>query len=270
MGPGSFSPTARPYVERAVEAAERDPRIVGLTLGGSAAAGGVDEYSDLDFVVVCRDEAQPALLAEAERFARGLGGLLASFTGEHVGEPRLLVCLYAPPLLHVDLKFVALGDLGRRVEDGVVLWERDVGSLERAMAASPATWPQPDLQWMEDRFWVWVHYVAGKIGRGELFECLDAYAYFRSVVFGPLLAVGRGVRPQGVRRLERYAGDAVPELQATVGDHSREGCLRALRASVGLYTRLREQMDDGRLVRREEAEAASREYVDEVAATTAG
>ena len=270
MEPASFSPTARPYVQRAVEAAERDPRIVGLTLGGSAVAGGVDEYSDLDFVVVCRDEAQPALLAEAEQFARGLGSLLASFTGEHVGEPRLLVCLYGPPLMHVDLKFVALGELRRRVEDGVVLWERGAGTLGRAMAASPASWPQPDLQWIEDRFWVWVHYVAGKIGRGELFECLDACAYFRSVVFGPLLAARRGVRPQGVRRLERYAGDALPELEATVGDHSREGCLRALRASVGLYTRLRGEMDDGHLVRRADAEAASREYVETIAGTPPG
>jgi hypothetical protein len=163
-----------------------------------------------------------------------------------------------------------LGEVGRRVEDGVVLWERDAGTLGRAMAASPAMWPQPDLQWIEDRFWVWVHYVAGKIGRGELFECLDACAYFRSVVFGPLLAARRGLRPQGVRRLERYAGDALAELEATVGDHSREGCLRALRASVGLYTRLRGEMDDGRLVRRADAEAASREYLDRIAATAAG
>ncbi|MER7057532.1 MULTISPECIES: hypothetical protein [unclassified Streptomyces] len=28
----------------------------------------------------------------------------------------------------------------------------------------------PDLQWIEDRFWIWVHYGATKLGRGELFE----------------------------------------------------------------------------------------------------
>src|SRR5262249_39597894 len=80
--------------------------------------------SDLDFVVICRDEHQPELLREAPAFAARLGPLLAWFTGEHVGEPRLLITLYGPPPLHVDLKFVADADLGHRGEDGRILWQR--------------------------------------------------------------------------------------------------------------------------------------------------
>jgi hypothetical protein len=49
-------------------------------------------------------------------FAGALGPLLSAFTGDHVGEPRLLICLYGPPLLHVDLKFVTPADLAERVE----------------------------------------------------------------------------------------------------------------------------------------------------------
>jgi hypothetical protein len=265
-----FSPTARAFTGRVVEAARREPRILGLTLGGSAVIGRVDRFSDLDFVVVCRDEDHAALLAGIRAFARRVGPLLACFTGEHLGEPRLLVCLYGPPLLHVDLKVVALSDLASRVEDGLVAWEREPGTIRRATAGTSPRWPLPDVQWIEDRFWIWVHYAAGRIGRGELFECLEACGYFRSAIFGPLLAVAAGQRPQGVRRLERYAGDALGELEATVGDHSREGCLRALRASTGLYLRLREQVDDGSLVRREEAQAASLAYLDEIAAPAGG
>jgi hypothetical protein len=121
------------------------------------------------------------------------------------------------------------------------------------------------LQWIEDRFWAWVHYTATKIGRGELFECLEACGYFRTAIFGPLLAVRHGERPQGVRRLERYSGEALRELEETVGDHTREGCLQALGASIGLYTRLRDEMDDGSLVRRVEAQAASLDYLHEIA-----
>ena len=49
----------------------------------------MDEISDLDLVVVCRDEHQPELLRDTPAFAARLGPLLACFTGEHVGEPRL-------------------------------------------------------------------------------------------------------------------------------------------------------------------------------------
>ncbi|MGH3085109.1 MAG: hypothetical protein ACRDNP_13865 [Gaiellaceae bacterium] len=120
---------------------------------------------------------------------------------------------------------------------------------------------------IEDRFWVWVHYAATKLGRGELFECLDVYNYFRAAVFGPLLAVEHDQRPQRVRRLERYAGDALAELEQTVGNHSRDGCLRALRVSIRLYQRLRQNADDQSLVRRAEAEAASLDYLEEIAAS---
>src|SRR6201989_3672099 len=87
---------ARPYVEAVIAAVQADPRVVGLTAGGSAATGTMDEFSDLDLVVVCRDEHQPEPLRDAPAFAAGLGPLLACFTGEDVGEARLLLALFWP------------------------------------------------------------------------------------------------------------------------------------------------------------------------------
>ena len=213
----STSPLAAELTAALKAVAESDRRLLGVVLGGSAVTGTADEFSDLDFVIVCRDEEQPALLAEATSVAGRLGPLLAAFTGEHVGEPRLLIALYGPPLLHVDLKFVAAADLSERVEDGIVVWERD-GAVTAAMSATHAEWPSPDLQWIEDRFWIWIRYAATKLGRGELFECLDLLAYLRAAVFGPMVAVAHGVRPQGVRRIESFAPEVVPRLAATVAN----------------------------------------------------
>jgi predicted nucleotidyltransferase len=251
---------AEQLIERLVAAARADERIVGVTLGGSTASGETDEFSDVDTVIVCEQDGQRELLASAREFAAGLGPLLAAFTGEHVGEPRLLICLYGPPLLHVDLKFVTIADLAERVEDGIVVWERD-GAVSRAIARSPAAWPGPDPQWIEDRFWVWVHYAATKIGRGELFECLDALALLRAAVLGPLLAQRGGRRPQGVRRIERYAPDEVPALAATIGDHTKAGCIAALENAIALYRRLRDAPGAPEIQRRTEAESASVAYL---------
>src|SRR5947207_11738045 len=55
----------QPYAEAVIAAIQDDPRIVGLTAGGSAVTGTMDEFSDLDLVVVCRDEHQPELLSDA-------------------------------------------------------------------------------------------------------------------------------------------------------------------------------------------------------------
>ncbi|EPO4109819.1 fimbrial protein [Enterobacter cloacae] len=80
-------------------------------------------------------------MAQRIEFAGTLGHLLHAFTGEHVGEPRLLICLYGPELLHVDLKFVTLDMLTQRVEEPAVLFTRDHLALEQQLAKYSAQWP---------------------------------------------------------------------------------------------------------------------------------
>lgn len=118
-------------LERAVAAVRADERFEALLGTGSLAYGGFDEHSDLDFVIVVRAEDHAAAMA-GQVFAAGLGSLLAAFGGEHVGEPRLLICLYGPPLLHVDLKFIAPGDVSALSEHPVVLCEHfeAIGGLD--------------------------------------------------------------------------------------------------------------------------------------------
>lgn len=226
-------------IEAAIAATQADPRVVGLTLGGSAITGRMDEYSDLDFVVITRNEDLPDILGEARSFAAKLGPLLSAFTGEHVRDPRLLLCLYEPPLLRVDLKFVADRDLDHRVENGRILWQRD-SAIDAAFQRAPAIWPRVDPQWIEDRFWLWLHNGVTKAGRGELFACLEQLAFLRRTVLGPLIAQHRGHQPDGVRRIELIAPDLAPAMAETIGNNSAIGYVRALRATVDLYRQLRE------------------------------
>ena len=250
----------RALADGVIAAAEQDPRFLAVLAAGSIATGTPDEYSDLDLVLVCTDATAREVLAEGKKFAAGVGPLLVSFTGEHVGEPRLLIALYGPPPKHVDLKFIGLSELDHRVEDGVVLWQRD-DQVEQRLKLTEAVWPQPDPQWIEDRFWTWVHYIAVKIGRGELFEAVEGLGALRGVSIVPLILSGRTDRPAGLRRVEALAPELVPQLKETVAAPDRTDSLRALRAAVELYRQVR----PADLVRRTEAEQVVIAYVDELA-----
>lgn len=241
-----------------VAAAEQDQRLLGVVVGGSVASGTADEHSDLDLVLVCSDTEHSGVLAQAPAFAARVGPLLSCFTGEHVGEPRLLIALYGPPLEHVDLKFVALRDLGDRVENGLLLWQRD-DSVARTLAETTPAWPRTDPQWVEDRFWVWVHYVASKIERGELLEAVDALTAIRGMALAPLIVGDRTDKPSGVRRIESLAPEHADALAATVARPDADDCARALRSTIGLYRVVR----DDTVRRREGAEAAVLAYLDE-------
>lgn len=214
------------------------PDIVGLAAGGSFAGGRMDEHSDLDLVVVVAQSAWPAILERRRDIAVTLGPLLGAFTGEHVGEPRLLIAMYGPPLIHVDLKFVIPDALRDRVEDPVLLWDRGE-DLAALLATNRAHYPGPDPQWIEDRFWIWIHYAATKLARGELFEVLGFLAYLRSQVLGPLALAEAGVQPNGVRRLEENAVRRADAIRATVARYDRRDAGRAILAAVEAYRELR-------------------------------
>ena len=254
------------FLQAALPRLQADERIVAVAAGGSFLTGTMDEYSDLDLVVVIRPSAITQVMSERKHLAATLGSLLSAFTGEHVGEPRLLICLYGPPLLHVDLKFISLDDATHRVEDPVILWERD-GELSAVLGKSVAVYPRPDLQWIEDRFWTWVHYIAAKIGRGELFDAYDSLAMLRLLVLGPLALSAQGARPMGVRKVETSAQPYLDDLILTTTLYDRTDCIRALYAAADLYRKLRHQLATSTLVQQPAAEAAALEYVGQIEST---
>lgn len=120
--PSSAPEPHRAFVARALPILQADPRIVGVAAAGSWADDSMDAHSDLDLVVAVDPRAFAEVLSDRQRIASSLGQLAAAFTGEHVGEPRVLICLYEAPLLHVDLKFVSLDQVGATVDRPVILW----------------------------------------------------------------------------------------------------------------------------------------------------
>ena len=115
----------RAFLSGALPVFRTFPALCGIAAGGSFISNRLDRYSDLDLIVAVTEPAMALGSADREQIAARLGPLLSAFTGEHVNEPRLLICLYGPPLLHVDLKFLPTTQLNPRVEDHVVLWDRN-------------------------------------------------------------------------------------------------------------------------------------------------
>lgn len=227
------------FVERVRGEVERDRRLAALLAGGSYIHGGFDDHSDLDFVVVVEEERYSEVMASRHAFAGRVGDLLAAFTGEHVGEPRLLICLYGPPLVHVDLKFVTLPDLDRLVERPAVLFARDPRQVEARLDAAAVAWPDASPEWFEQRAWIWLHYGATKLARGELFEAIGMLAFFRDQVLGPMLH-RRARRPQrGVRRIEALGGPCLEQLAGTIPAFDAGSVRGAFMAAVDMYLDLR-------------------------------
>ncbi|MBN1500168.1 MAG: nucleotidyltransferase domain-containing protein [Spirochaetes bacterium] len=248
------------FLKHSSEILSKDERIRALCAGGSWITGETDSFSDLDLVIVTETDISGSK-NEMIRIASSLGSLCSGFTGEHVGENRLLICLYENPVLHVDLKFVKIEDLYVRVENPVIIWERD-NVVTEALNKTSAEWPFPDLQWIEDRFWVWIHYAATKLGRGEYFETIDFISFLRTNVLGPLYHIRYDSLPRGVRKLEFILNsDDLNKLRNTVPSYSFDSIRASIFNIIDIYKELQNILFTGNITRLSNAEKTGIEYL---------
>ena len=83
LDPGHWpelSPMHRAFLDRALPMFQADARLAGLAAGGSFTTGELDEYSDLDLVVVSLPGASHDVLREGLDIAQRLGPLRHSST----------------------------------------------------------------------------------------------------------------------------------------------------------------------------------------------
>jgi hypothetical protein len=251
------------FLKRSSEILFTDKRVIALCAAGSWITNEIDEFSDLDLVIVTNTDITDSK-TDMVNIASLLGSLTSGFTGEHVGEKRLLICLYQNPVIHVDLKFVPIEDFSIRVENPVIIWEKDKSITELYNTTTPK-WPLPDYQWIEDRFWVWIHYVAAKTGRGELFEAIEFISFLRNTVIGPMYHLKYKTQPRGVRKMEFILNnDDLDKLKTTIPEYSSDSVKSSIKQIISLYKELREILFDTNVIKRIEAEKVSILYMQNI------
>jgi len=247
------------FAGQVADIVKKDTNIIGVAAGGSFITNELDEYSDLDLILITTKK----IAGNKEKmldYARSLGDFISGFTGEHVGEPRLLICLYDNPLLHVDIKFLTLPEFYERIENPVVLFERD-NLLTDVINSTKAEWPSVDYQWIEDRFWTWVHYIATKLARGEYFECLDGLGYIRAKVLAPLLQIKSKTAIRGLRKVEKKLNlPDLEDLKITVAQYNKTSIVKALDNTMSVYRMLRRKLFTHNVQLQEQAEKRGMEY----------
>lgn len=251
------------FANQIVESLKLDHSVIGLAVTGSWIRNELDEYSDLDLILVTKNKISGDKNKMLE-YAGSFGQLLNGFTGEHVGEPRVLICLYDNPLLHVDIKFLTLDECKQRIENPVILLDTDY-QLQQIISHTEPTFPYPDYQWIEDRFWIWIHYALLKIGRGELLETVDFLAYLRTTVFGPLLHIQNKRLPRGVRKAEmQFAKEDLGKIIGTIPVYSSASLLNSVENSVLLYKELRTNLYASDICLQKDTEKKVMQYFQEI------
>jgi predicted nucleotidyltransferase len=148
-------------IERFVEKARGDDRIVAVLLYGSHAAGTADEFSDLDLGVVTADGRLDEAIGEREALIRAIGEPLFL---DDFGNPANVHAILADGQV-VELIFSSASELEVEGPHRVLL---DKAGLEPKPKVGEAAPSAGEVRRVVYTFWHDVEHVATALGRGQL------------------------------------------------------------------------------------------------------
>jgi hypothetical protein len=165
--------------------------------------------------------------------------------------------------LHVDFKWITISGFERRVEDPEILFDRR-GLLRQTVLNFPSEgYPVPDLQFHENRFWTWMHYVLTKIGRGEILEAYNYLDEVRSCCIGPVLLQKNKLPPRRLRRAEKLPKNEYEMLLQTIPEScTSKACFEAVIKMVELHDYILKAIDFKGFERDSASEKACLSYSD--------
>ncbi|MGB3164161.1 MAG: nucleotidyltransferase domain-containing protein, partial [Chitinophagaceae bacterium] len=73
------------FAGKVVDIVKNDSNVIGLAVAGSWITNELDEYSDLDLILITKKK----ISGDKEKmmlYAKSFGDFISGFTGEHVGE----------------------------------------------------------------------------------------------------------------------------------------------------------------------------------------
>lgn len=188
-------------------------------------------------MILCQDNQLSNLIKRKEEFTEKIGELLSISTGDHLAVKNLLICLYDKPLMHIDLKFLEKDELPLRTEDPVILWQRD-SLFSKLLTLSRPHIDEADIQFIENHFWIWLHYACSKLERGEVFEVVFQTGFLR-IAIATLYYHSYNISPRGVRRFEQLMPNEIAAFSKTVPTYTYDSCHNALCHLVDLYVSIR-------------------------------
>ena len=192
---------------------------IGVAIDGSVCRGTLDSYSDLDFEVIVRSDAEiDRLRSWVWETIGSIAPRLAHFPATHLGLSNLLIFFFKKDdkVVKVDVSVLTLEDFANHF-DALIVY--DPGKFLATFRATVDTTKAhlPDFEDLYHKFCGWIWYTYTKIARGEYLEARDSLELMRSYALLPSLLFLEELPQEGYRRLEnRLSSERLSALIQTL------------------------------------------------------
>ena len=220
-------PKHQDLVNKAVEVLKKDKRCRGIYVSGSQTA---DEYSDVDFTIICVEKDQKSLLDDRYKIAEMVGKIKCAAVPPVSDE--MLVVFYEDEEVKFDFSFSKIPIDVRPDRVNIDILYDPEGHLKDIVDESKKLDWDIDLKFLKNRIkhhFLGISYTVSKFGRGELWDGHDCIEWYRRniLMFEDILAKRKR---EGYRRMEQKLDAKRQQIfeQTLVKEISRKELFRAM------------------------------------------
>ncbi|MGL4589174.1 MAG: hypothetical protein ACRCUP_02960 [Mycoplasmatales bacterium] len=202
-----------------------------LAITGSGYELKFDQFADLDLVIGYENT-----INKQEVLAL-MGDLIGCFTGYHVGEPRLEICLFkvSGDLLQVDAKFVELTDFKNQRDKIKLLFDKTKQVDQKIINQKTCEVQTIDWNFVNQKFYKWIHFGIVKLARGEIHEAISCLNMIWSEIIANYYYIERGILPRGMRRIEQIQPELAVKLSEIMPSYELEAVYDSYLKTLELY-----------------------------------
>lgn len=219
--------------------------VSGAFVSGSGAAGGMDNYSDLDLGFICNDNRAREKVWK-KRWDWSLPPWFHRMDADHV-KPYFIIYLFEPHI-HVDLAFYTPDDLPPQAGgpfklafDKANLFGDWLSKVNEPFQVKP-DWS--NVVHEEERFWTWTHYSWCHTGRGEYYDDASTFGIMRGIL-QKWHARLNGTELFDTRRLEQRGENAfIESMIPCFPKPNRAEMKKALLNLIEIHNQQRQQVED--------------------------
>jgi hypothetical protein len=226
-------PKHQGLVNRATEVLIKDKRCRGIYVSGSQVA---DEYSDVDFTILCLEEDQKSLLDDRYKIAEKVGKIKCAAIPPVSDE--MLVVFYEDEEVKFDFAYSKIPINVRPDRVNIDILYDPEEHLKKIVEESEKLDWDIDLEFLKNRVkhhFLGISYTVSKFGRGELWDGNNCIEWYRGniLMFEDILAKRKR---EGYRRIEQKLDAKRQQIfeQTLVKEITRKELFRAMDV-INLY-----------------------------------
>lgn len=237
-------PEHRAILKSAIRNLSENKYILGICITGSFASGDIDCYSDIDLLIILKEEHLGNIWKNRISIENGIGKTKFRIDLTEIYEYSSVAFYEKGIKLHITFYDIATLPIDEEYRNIEIILSREIYINDWASKCRDLHKPisVENINIFDKRFYFWAMQGASKIARGELWAAFDTLNILREIMIYQVTFLKK-IKYIGYRKLEKdWDKESIDSLGRTIATIEKKSLVRAYSSIISDYHHIKDQL----------------------------